>query len=179
MTFVYTLLLGLLCVLVQMFIPGISTLGSARPDVPVLAVIFSVLQLRGLHVFVITALVGLYIDLLSPNRLGVSVIGLSVVAALVLTQTAGQDNGKPLRRVDFQMLIVLVGTFINLSLSYLFYRMQIWSGSTSPGDGILITYGSILNALISPLLFALFSLPLRLFGLGNWKREEYTGYAAR
>ncbi len=174
----YSLFLGFLCVWLQMFVPGISFLGSARPDLPVLAIIYAAIQMRGLRVFFLTIIIGFYLDLLCPNRLGVSVIGLSVVAALVLTQTIGQSDVRVLRRVDFQMLIVLVGTFLNQTLSYIFFLMQIWSGSTTPSDWVLITYGSILNALVSPLLFALFNLPLHIAGWKG-KREEYEGYAAR
>lgn len=171
----YTLFLGLLSVILQMFVPDIHFLGGARPALPALAMIYATLCLRDLRVFVVALLLGFFIDLLCPNRLGVSVIALSVVAALVLTQT----QGRLLQRMDFQMLVVLVGSFLYMGLTYFFYLMQIWSGSSSPGDWVLITYGSILNTLISPFLFALFNLPLRLTGWTPSRRNEYTGYAAQ
>lgn len=172
--FFYTLALGLISVLVQMFVPEIHFLGGARPALPALAVIYAAICLRDLRVFIIAAAVGFYIDLLCPNRLGVTVIALSIVATLILTQT----QGRLLHRVDFQLLVVLVGSFLYLSLTYFFFLMQIWSGSSTPGDWILITYGSIMNTILSPVLFALFNLPLRLMGLKPGSRNEYTGYAA-
>lgn len=173
--FFYTLIVGIVCVWVQMFIPELSFLGGARPALPVLAVIYAGITLRDLRVFIITLLLGSYMDLLSPSRLGVSAIALSVVAALILTQT----QGRLLRRPDFQILVVLVGSFLFFSLSYFFYLMQIWSGSSSPGDWVLITYGSIMNAILGPILFALFNIPLKLAGWGTGRRQEYTGYAAQ
>lgn len=172
--FFYTLILGLLSVVAQMFLPDIHFLGGARPALPVLTVIYAAICLRDLRVFLIVVAVGFYHDLLCPNRLGVTVIALSSVALLVLTQT----QGRMLRRLDFQMLVVLVGSFLYLSLAYFFFLMQIWSGSSTPGDWVLITYGAILNTLLSPLLFPLLNLPLRLLGLTPSARTEYTGYAA-
>lgn len=171
----YTLLLGFISVVLQMHMPELHFLGGARPALPVLALIYAALCLRDLRVFIVAVLMGFYIDLLCPNRLGVSVISLSVVAALVLTQT----QGRLLQRMDYQMLVVLVGSFLFIGLNYFFFLMQIWSGSSTPGDWVLITYGSILNTLISPLLFFLFNIPLRLTGWKPTNRGEYTGYAAQ
>ncbi len=174
-TFFYTLFIGIFCVMVQMFVPDIAFLGGARPFLPVLAVIYAGIMLRDLRVFIIALTTGFYHDLMCPGRLGVTAIALCVVAALILTQT----QGRLLRRPDFQILVVLVGSFLFLGLSYFFYLMQIWSGNSSPGDWVLITYGSIMNAILGPILFALFNLPLKLAGWSTGRREEYTGYAAQ
>lgn len=172
--FFYTLVLGLISVLVQMFVPEIHFLGGARLALPALMVIYAAICLRDLRVFIVAAAVGFYIDLLCPNRIGVSVIALSLMASLILTQT----QGRLLQRLDFQLLVVLVGSFLYFSLTYFFFLMQIWSGSVTPGDWLLITYGSILNTIVSPFLFALLNLPLRLMGWKPGSRSEYTGYAA-
>lgn len=171
----YTLFVGIFCVLVQMQMPGIEFLGGARPRLTVLGVIYAAICLRGLRVFIVSLVIGFYIDLLCQNRLGVSVISLSFAAALILTQT----SGRIIQRVDFQMLLVLVSSFLYMSLDYIFYLMQTWNTTSTPGDWVLITYGSLLNALLSPILFALFNLPLRLVGWKPSTSEEYSGYAAQ
>jgi cell shape-determining protein MreD len=159
------LLLGWLAVIGQMALPQISWLVGAPPALLALVVIYGALELPGLWVFFITALLGFYVDLLSPNRLGTSVISLSLLAGLILTQRPTRIVG----RLDYRLLLVMVGTFLYLCVDYCFHMLQVGRYNWPFGLWSVMALSAVLNACLALCFFPLLNLLGQMTG---WRRRE-------
>jgi cell shape-determining protein MreD len=163
----YLFFIGVMALLGQMILPvvfpvlGEIGLGSAL--VP-LVVIYASLELADERAPILAGILGLLLDLNSaePERLGTSVLVLSGLSALIVTQAQRPEAHTWLFRLTF----VLVGTFAFLLVDYLLilaettrwlWPLAVWSK---------ITFASLLNLFLSPFFFYLVGLPPRLCG---WK----------
>ncbi len=159
----YFLFLGLLALLAQMVLPLIfpllSALGFGSALVP-LVIIYASLELGDARAPFIAGVLGLFLDLTSFHRLGTSVLILSSISALLVTQAPKAAA----HTVVFHLIFVMLGTFAFLFLDYLFilvettrwfWPLDVWSK---------ITFATILNVIISPIAFLVMGLPPRLCG---------------
>lgn len=181
-----SLFFGSIAILLQATLPRFELMAYQPIQFLILVVIYAALRLKDARTFIVVCLLGFALDLVSgDNRLGVSVIPLTLVASIVLSQAEATIA----RHWYFQMLLVLVGTFLYLTLTYLIYLIQAWAMTQTGIDstvyshevsfnwnwplfvwqGILI--GSCLNAAIAPFLYFGFNKFLALLG----QRESKLG----
>ena len=164
----YLFVIGLLALLAEMILPVIfavtlpvlNVFGWSSALVP-LVVIYASLELGDVRAPFLAALLGLLVDLATPSvRLGTSMLVLTSLSALIITQAGKQEA----HHWAFQLIFVLVGTFAYLLLDYIFilvetarwfWPLDVWSK---------ITFASLLNLVLSPLFFFLVGLPPRLCG---------------
>jgi len=162
---IYLLFLGALALLAQMILPShfpiLSVVGFGSALVP-LVVIYASLELGDERAPILAGILGLLLDLTSFHRLGISVLILSSLSVLIMTQAQKPESHHWLFRLTF----VLVGTFAFLLLDYIsilaetarwYWPLDVWSK---------ITFASLLNLALSPFFFYLAGLPPRLCG---WK----------
>lgn len=174
---IYLLFLGILALLVEMIFPAhfpvLSSIGFSSALVP-LVVIYASLELGDERAPILAGILGIFLDLNVSHRLGVSVLLLSGLSALIVTQAYRPESHLWLIRLTF----VLVGTFAFFLFDYLFtlaesarwyWSLAVWSK---------ITFGSLLNLILFPPFFYLAGLLPRLMG---WKPayelDERTLYA--
>ncbi len=173
----FLLFLGELSLLMQMVLPSVAWLGGMRPAFLALVVIYGTLSLEGLSIFIVTTFLGLSLDLLSPNHLGISVVSLSLLAALILTQCELHLA----RKWYYQALLVLIGTFFYVMVDYGLYLMQIGHLLFPSWLWTATALVSVFNAVISPLAFILFNSIPRLFhwptGLVGSRNAAFPSYA--
>lgn len=162
---IYLLFLGLLALLAEMILPAhfliLSGIGFSSALVP-LVVIYASLELADERAPILAGILGLFLDLASSHRLGVSVLILSALSALIVTQAHRPESHLWVFRLTF----VLVGTFSFLLLDYLFTLAETARWYWSLAVWSKITFASILNLLLFPPFFYLAGLPPRLCG---WK----------
>ena len=164
----YLLLIGVLCLLAQMILPAhfhfLSVIGFGSALIP-LVVIYASLELGDERAPILAGLLGLMLDLTSSHRLGVSVLILSSLSALIVSQAQRQES----HQWFFRFAFVLIGTFSYLLLDYLFtlgetarwhWPLDVWSK---------ITFASLLNLVLSPFFFAAVGFPPRLCG---WRPDH-------
>jgi cell shape-determining protein MreD len=162
----YLLLIGTLSLLAQMILPVIfpilNVVGFGSALIP-LVVIYASLELGDERAPLLAAILGLLLDLTAPShRLGVSVLILTSLSALIITQAHKPQS----HHWAFRMTYVLVGTFVFLLFDYLFmllettrwyWPLDVWSK---------ITFASLLNLVLAPFFFYLVGLLPRQCG---WK----------
>jgi cell shape-determining protein MreD len=163
----YLFLVGVAALLAQMelpvMFPVLDLVGISSALVP-LVVIYASLELSDERAPILAAGLGLLLDLelAPPHRLGVSVLLLTSLSLLIITQAHKKESAHWITRLTW----VLVGTFGYLSVDYLVGLLQQWRWDWSLVVWSKITLASLLNFIFSPLLFFLFGLPPRLCG---WK----------
>jgi len=161
----YLLFIGSLALLAQMILPVVfpvlNVVGFGSALIP-LVVIYASLELGDLRAPILAGGLGLLLDLTSSHRFGTSVLVLSSLSMLVVTQAHNPES----HRWYFRLIYVLVGTFAFQLLEYLFilveasrwyWPLDVWSK---------ITFASLLNLVLSPFFFSLVGWPPRLCG---WK----------
>jgi cell shape-determining protein MreD len=170
----YLFIIGLLALLAEMVLPvifsvtfpALNVFGWGSVLVP-LVVIYASLELGDIRAPFLAAALGLLVDLTSSYRLGTSMLVLTSLSALIITQAEKQEA----HHWAFQLIFVLVGTFLYLLLDYIFilaetarwyWPFDVWSK---------ITFASLLNLVLSPLFFLLAGLPPRLCG---WRPPHET-----
>jgi cell shape-determining protein MreD len=164
---VYLIVLGWCILLAQMTLPPLTFLVGSGPNLLPLLIVYGTLKLRNATIFIVTLVVGWSFDLLSLNKLGISVISASVLASLVLTQA----RSRAARGSIFQMILVLVGSFLYFTIDYTLYCFQVhgvqfWNWSWPAQMWTKFAFSSILNAVVMMILFPLFNIvPL----LRNWE----------
>jgi len=165
----YLLFIGILALLAQMILPAhfriLSLIGFGSALIPLL-VIYASLELGDERAPVLAGLLGLMIDLLSSHhRLGVTVLMLSSLSALVVTQAAKAES----HQWVFRFAYVLIGTFTYELMDYLFtltetlswhWPLEVWSK---------IAFSSLLNVLLCPLVFLTIGFLPRRFG---WRPDH-------
>ncbi len=175
---IYLLFLGLLALLTQMILPVhfplLNIIGFGSALIP-LVVIYSSLELGDERALLIAGILGLFLDLTSSHRLGVSVVILCSLSALIITQAHKPESHQWLIRLTF----VLVGTFAYLTLDYLCILAETVRWSWPLAVWGKITFATILNLILCPLFFSLAGILPRLCG---WKAsyevtERYQPYA--
>ncbi len=163
----YFLFLGILALLAQMILPThfrfLGSIGLGSALVP-LVVIYASLELGDERAPILAGLLGLMLDLTTSHRLGISILILSSISALIVTQTHREES----HQWTFRLTFVMVGTFIYLLLDYLFFQLEtsrwfwpltVWSK---------ITFSCLLNLILYPLLFLAAGFLPRLAG---WKPD--------
>ena len=161
----YLLFVGILALLAQMILPVIfpvlNVVGFGSALIP-LVVIYASLELGDERAPILAGCLGLLLDLTSFHRFGTSVLVLSSLSVLIVTQAHKPQSHHWL----FRLTYVLVGTFAFLLLDYLFilvetirwyWPLDVWSK---------ITFASLLNLALSPLFFYMVGFLPRLCG---WK----------
>ena len=163
----YFLAVGMLALLAQMVLPIVlpifNLVGLDSALVP-LVVIYASLELGDERAPVVAGVLGLFLDLTSSHRLGTSALVLFSLSALIVTQSVRSES----HTWPFHLIFALVGTFAFFLLSYIlilaetgrwYWPLAVWSK---------ITFASLLNLLLCPLVFYVIGLPPRLCG---WKPE--------
>jgi len=151
----YFLLIGVLALLAQMILPVcfqvLNVVGFGSALIP-LVVIYASLELGDERAPLLAAILGLLLDLITAShRLGTSVLILTCLSALIVTQARKPESHHWL----FQLIYVLVGTFAFLVLDYAcmlletlrwYWPLDVWSK---------ITFASLLNLALAPFFFYL------------------------
>jgi len=163
----YLLFIGILCLLAQMILPAhfhlLSVIGFGSALIP-LVVIYASIELGDERAPILAGLLGLMLDLTSSHRLGVSVLILTSLSALIVTQVQRPES----HQWVFRLAFVLIGTFSYLLLDYLLtlaetvrwhWPLDVWSK---------ITFASLLNLVLSPFFFVAVGFLPRLCG---WKPD--------
>jgi rod shape-determining protein MreD len=146
---IYVILIGLMGIIAQMLFPSWSIFFEMEPHLPALAVIYGCFMLRGQWVFLVTAFIGLGMDLLSPQKMGLSVLSLTITTLLMLTQRRTLSA----ERWETRLLLIIAGTYFYQMIDYLLYsiQMQRWMWPSSLWYRML--FPAFFNAAISLILF--------------------------
>ena len=166
----YLLFVGGVAVLAQMVLPAhypiLSDMGVGSALVP-LVVIYASLELGDESAPVLAGILGLFLDLTSSHHLGTSVLILSSLSALIVSQAQKPESHLWIFRLTF----VLVGTFAYLLLDYIFILAETFRWYWPLSVWSKITFASLLNLVLCPLFFYLIGLPPRFCG---WKPDYET-----
>jgi cell shape-determining protein MreD len=163
----YLFLVGVIALLAQMelplMFPVLNLIGISSALVP-LVVIYASLELCDARAPLLAGVLGLLLDLNCPppHRLGVYVLLLASLSILIVTQSHRKASAHWITRLTY----VLVGTFGYLIADYLLSMMEAWHWAWSLVVWSKITLASLLNFILSPLIFFFIGLPPRLCG---WK----------
>lgn len=161
----YLLFIGIVALLAQMILPVIfpvlNIVGFGSALVP-LVVIYASLELGDERAPILAGCLGMLIDLTSSHRFGTSILILSSLSTLIVTQAHKPES----HHWFFRFTYVLVGTFVFFLLDYFFilvettrwlWPLDVWSK---------ITFASLLNVILSPFFFSLVGFLPHLCG---WK----------
>ncbi len=163
----YLLFIGFAALLAQMVLPVIfpilSVIGFNSALIP-LVVIYASLELGDERAPILAGILGLFLDLSLdlPHRVGTSVLILTSLSTLIVTQAHKPESHSWI----FRLVYVLVGTFIYLTLDYIFNLVETarWYWPLSAWSKI--TFGALLNLVLTPFFFYLIGIPPRWCG---WK----------
>ncbi len=160
----YILALGVLALVAQMILAPnfrlLSDLGIGWSLIPLL-VIYASMELGDERALIVAGIFGLLLDLTNhSHRLGVSVLMLTSLSALIISQTHRPEAHSWLFRISF----VLVGTFAFGLMDYFFHQVESGHWRWPLSVWSKITFASILNLLLCPFVFLGVSLPARLCG---------------
>jgi len=162
----YLFVVGVVALLAQMelpvMFPVLDLVGIGSALVP-LVVIYASLELSDERAPILAAVLGLLLDLISStHRLGISVLLLTSLSLLIVTQAHKKESAHWITRLTY----VLVGTFAYLIADYLFILVELGHWQWPLAVWSKITLASLLNFILCPLIFLLIGLPPRLCG---WK----------
>ena len=166
----YLLAVSAIAILAQMILPGhfqlLNTIGFGSALVP-LIVIYASLELGDERAPVLAALLGLFLDLTSSDRLGTSAMTLFSLSALIVTQASKPES----HTWPFRLVFVLVGTFLFCLINYILVQAETghWTWPLSVWSKII--FASLLNVLLCPFFFLGVGLIPRLCG---WKPDYET-----
>jgi cell shape-determining protein MreD len=164
----YFFLIGILALFAQMILPvilavtfpALNVFGLTSGLIP-LVVIYASLELGDIRAPILAAVLGLLVDLASQSsHLGNSMLVLTSLSTLIATQARKPEA----HHWAFQLIFVLVGTFLYLLLDYILilaetqrwaWPLDVWSK---------ITFASLTNLILCPAFFFLVGLPPRLCG---------------
>ena len=159
----YFLFLGILALLAQMILPThfrvLGSIGLGSALIP-LVVIYASLELGDERAPVLAGLLGFMLDLTTSHRLGISILILSSISALIVTQSHRTES----YQWPFRLTFVMVGTFAYLLLDYLFFQLETSRWSWPLTVWSKITFACILNLILYPVLFLMAGLLPRLAG---------------
>lgn len=148
----YLLFVGTVAVLAQMVLPAhypiLSDIGVGSALVP-LVVIYASLELGDESAPVLAGILGLFLDLTSSHHLGTSVLILSSLSALIVSQAQKPESHLWIFRLTF----VLVGTFAYLLLDYIFILAETFRWYWPLSVWSKITFASLLNLALCPFIF--------------------------
>lgn len=177
----YLLVIGVLAVFAQMFLPvifsislpALNVMGIGTGFVP-LVVIYASLELGDERGPILAAVLGFLLDLMVPGRLGTSVLILVSLSALISTQARKPES----HTWPFRLAFVLVGTFLFFVMTHVmrlveaarwYWPFAVWSK---------IVFGTLLNVVLAPLFFPLVGwLPRRLGWKPNHEMQDPYGHA--
>jgi rod shape-determining protein MreD len=168
----YLFVVGVMALLAQMelpvMFPVLNMVGIGSALVP-LVVIYASLELSDERAPILAFVLGLLLDLLSPlpHRLGTSVMLLTSLSLLIVTQAHKKESAHWITRLTY----VLVGTFGYLIVDCLLNLVERGNWHWALASWSKITLASLLNFILSPLIFLLIGLPPRLCG---WKPARET-----
>ncbi len=163
----YLLFVGVMALFAQMILPVIfsvtfpamNVLGVGSALIP-LVVIYASLELGDERAPIIAAVLGFLLDLCTHQKLGASILILVGLSTLIASQAQKPEA----HHWTFQLVFVLVGTFLYLFLDYLFNLAETERWYWSLDVWTKITLPSLLNLFLSPFFFYLVGLPPRLLG---------------
>ena len=173
----YLLFVGILALLAQMVLPvifpGLGLVSFDSALVPLL-VIYASLELGDERALVLAAILGVLLDLNLSHRLGTSVLLLFSLSALIVTQAHRPEA----HTWPFRLIFVMVGTFMFFLMNYILILAETARWTWPLAVWSKITFGTLLNLILTPLFFYLVGLPPRLCG---WKPayESTDRYYAR
>lgn len=172
----YFFLVGICAVLAQMVLPlafPLLDLGGFGSALMPLVVIYVTLELGDERAPVLAGLFGLLLDLTSQHRMGTSILLLSGLSVLVLSQARRPQSQQWVMRA----LYVLVGTFLYCLFDYIFVMAEAWRWTWPLGVWSKIVFACLLNLILSfPIFFAIGFIP-RLCGWKPFYEEQVRPYA--
>lgn len=161
--FIYLSVIGLLALLGQMVLPQIfplmGKLGLGSAFIPLL-VIYASLEMGDERAPYLAGLLGLLLDLFSSHRLGTSVLVLSSLSLLILTQAHKAES----HTWYAHLLFAMIGTFLFLTLDYTFILVQDSRWTWPLAVWNKITFAALFNLIVSPLFFSLLNILPRQCG---------------
>ncbi len=173
---VYILFWGVAALLAQMVLPLafpiLNVVGFGSALIP-LIVIYASLEVGDETIPVVAGLLGLLLDLVTGHRLGLSVLILTSISALIVTQAQKPESHNWVVRLTF----VLVGTFLFMLLNYLMILVETARWAWPLDVWSKIAFASILNVILCPFVFLLVGLPLRLLGWRPAHEKNQRHYA--
>jgi len=122
--------IGLFAIVVQMVEPKLPLIGM-KPYLVALPVLYGAMRMRGGTPYVLAVLLGTFIDILSPQRLGTEGLVLCLLCGLAWAQ----QGAFPFARYSSAAILALVTTFVALVVDYAFFNWQSGSGSGSGAGG--------------------------------------------
>lgn len=145
----YMIIVGFLAIIAQMFFPSWSIFFEMEPHLPVLIIIFACFILQGNWAFFVATVLGIGLDLLSPQKIGLSSISLIITTALMLTQRRTIQS----ERWGNRILLIIAGTYFFLMIDYLLYSLQLqrWMWPSSLWYRML--FPAFFNAVLSLVLY--------------------------
>lgn len=162
---IYLLTIGIVALLAQMILPAhvpvLSVIGFGSALIP-LVVIYASLELGDERALILAALLGLLVDLTSSHRLGTSMLTLTSLSALIVTQAQRPEA----HQWVFRLIFVLVGTFAFLLLDYIFILVETGRWAWPLDVWSKITFASLLNLILCPFFYYMAGFLPRRFG---WK----------
>jgi cell shape-determining protein MreD len=143
------ILWGIMGILFQMLLPPIYLGVDLHPPVVTLAVIFTALYMGLARALVLSGVLGVTMDLLSPSFPGISIISLALLAILVFSQRKIVHYGQ----LPAGMLMTLIGVFFYLIVDYLLFSAQLnrWRWPFALWNQMV--FNSVICALIAPLFY--------------------------
>lgn len=176
---IYFFFVGVAALLAQMVLPvmfpllDLTGVGSALLP---LVVIYASLELGDERAPVLAGILGLLLDLDGKtHRLGVSVLLLSSLSVLIITQAKKAEMRFWVMRLSY----VLVGTFAYLIVDYFFIQLENFTWYWPLDVWSKITLAALFNLIVSPFFFLLVGLPPRLLGWQSAQELRQRPYARR
>ncbi|MEM1058894.1 MAG: rod shape-determining protein MreD [Verrucomicrobiota bacterium] len=146
------ILLGMAAIVVQMALPefytvlggGFTTVlpSGGEPLLYMVVLVAAAMKLGDWRALVVAAVLGICFDLVTPNRLGISLLGFSLITALLISQA----NTRLGRHLIYQVLLALVAAFLYQTFSYILVSIQLWRWRWPLNVWAIIVVSSLLTA---------------------------------
>jgi len=158
------ILLGEAAIVLQMALPdfffvlgdrvGTMLPKGGEPQLVILALVAASMTLGDWRALIVAVVLGFSFDLNTENRIGIAILCFSAITALLISQA----NTKLGRHLLYQILLVLVATFLYQILYYIMVSIQLWRWRMSLNVWSIIVISSLLNAA----LYAVIGLGVKL-----------------
>lgn len=152
------LLLGEAAIILQMTLPDFYTVlgdrvgtllpSGGEPQFVILVLVAAAMYLGDWRALVVAMVLGFSFDLVTPNRVGMAILGFSLITALLLSQAKTALG----RHLLYQILLVLVATFLYQTLYYIMVSIQLWRFRWPLNVWTIIVVSSVLNAALYAVL---------------------------
>ncbi len=162
----FLLIFGLLLVVFQMFMPEVGLIHT-RPFLLPILVAYSALRFTPVRALGVAVGLGLFLDLFSAGRLGVSALCCILMTLFILSQMGDFKFDY----IPHVMFLTLLGTFLYLTIDYLFFCIQVQTWRWYPKIWEEILGKSLLDTVLCVPFFWLFDVVNKAFLPGKEPRS--------